>query len=140
MTEAPAEEQTMSPDEQAIRTLVATWIAASAADDRERVLGLMAEDVVFLVAGQPPMRGRAAFAAAQQALEGFKIDATAEIQEVRVFGDWAYCWNKLQVAIAPPDGRAPVKRAGHVLSILNKQAGGNWVIVRDANMLSTVAE
>ena len=100
----------------------------------------MAEDVVFLVAGQPPMRGRAAFAAAQQALKGFRIDATADVQEVRVFGDWAYCWNKLQVAVAPPDGRAPVKRAGHVLSILHKQAGGNWVIVRDANMLSAVAE
>ncbi len=130
----------MDPDEQAIRNLVATWIAASNAGDHGRVLDLMAEDVVFLVAGQPPMRGRAAFAAAQQALEGHDIHASAEIQEVRVFGEWAHCWNKLQVAVAPPDGRAPVKRAGHVLSILHKQAGGNWVIVRDANMLSTAAE
>ena len=34
---------------------------ASAAGDVERVLGLMAEDVVFLLPGQPPMRGRETF-------------------------------------------------------------------------------
>lgn len=49
-------------DEQAIRDLIATWHKASAAGDLTTVLKLMAEDVVFLVAGKPPMRGRDAFA------------------------------------------------------------------------------
>jgi len=53
----------MEDDEQAIRRLVATWLAASKAGDTATVAGLMAEDVVFLTPGQPPMRGRAAFAA-----------------------------------------------------------------------------
>jgi len=43
-------------DEQAIRELVATWLRASGAGDTETVLGLMAEDVVFLVPGHPPLR------------------------------------------------------------------------------------
>src|SRR5262245_47399965 len=53
----------MEKDEQEIRELVETWMAATKAGDVEAVLGLMTDDVVFLVPGQPPM-GRAEFAAA----------------------------------------------------------------------------
>ena len=51
----------MNADEQAIRALVAEWHSATAAGDVDAVLQLMAEDVVFLVAGQPPMKGRSSF-------------------------------------------------------------------------------
>jgi len=78
-----------SKEEDAIRDLVAAWLRASKAGDRETVLSLMAEDVVFLQAGQPPMRGRTGFAAAQKALDDVDIDARSEIQEIRVLGDWA---------------------------------------------------
>jgi hypothetical protein len=45
-------------DEQAIRQLVTSWLEASKAGDTEKVLSLMADDVVFLVTGQPPMDAR----------------------------------------------------------------------------------
>ncbi len=48
----------MTTDEQAIRDLISTWLAASAAGDTERVLSLMADDAVFLMPGQEPMRGK----------------------------------------------------------------------------------
>ena len=125
----------MSPDEQTIRELIDIWLRASKAGDREVVLSLMAEDVVFLQPGQPPMRGRAGFAAAQKAMNDVDIDASSEIQEIRILGDWAYCWNRLTVVVSPRNGGASIKRAGDVLSLLQKQSG-RWVIVRDANMLS----
>src|SRR2546429_559923 len=59
----------MENDEKAIRQLVTTWLDASKAGDTEKVLRLMTDDVVFLIAGQPPMRGKAAFAASQSALK-----------------------------------------------------------------------
>lgn len=127
----------ISSDDNAIRDLVATWLRASKARDNDTVLSLMAEDVVFLQPGQPPMRGRAGFTAAQKAMANVDIDATSEIQEIRILGDWAYCWNRLTVVVTPRDGAAPIKRAGDVLSLLQKQEG-RWVIVRDANMLSRV--
>jgi uncharacterized protein (TIGR02246 family) len=129
----------MLSDEQAIRELVATWLSASKAGDTEKVLSLMAEDVVFLVPGQPPMRGKSAFAAGQAGLQPFHMDATSEIQEIKVLGEWAYLWTKLSVVVTPKKGGAPMKRAGHTLSILKKQSGA-WVIVRDANMLSVVPQ
>ena len=51
----------MHPDEQAIRDLIALWHRATAAGDVDTVLDLMTDDVVCLVAGQPPVQDRAAF-------------------------------------------------------------------------------
>ncbi|TMH09562.1 MAG: DUF4440 domain-containing protein, partial [Betaproteobacteria bacterium] len=73
----------------------------------------------------------------QSALKAAKIDATSEIQEIKVMGDWAYMWTKLSVVITPPNGAAPTKRAGNTLSVLRRQAA-NWLIARDANMLTVV--
>jgi uncharacterized protein (TIGR02246 family) len=130
----------MSSDEQEIRDLVATWMAASKAGDIEKVLSLMREDVVFLVSGQPPMIGKSGFAAAAGAhpkQTSPQFDGTSEIQEIKVIGDWAFMWTKLKVVVTPPDGAPPMTRAGHTLSILNKQ-NGRWLLARDANMLSPV--
>ncbi|HEY1437654.1 MAG TPA: SgcJ/EcaC family oxidoreductase [Casimicrobiaceae bacterium] len=129
----------MENDEQAIRQLVTTWLDASKAGDTEGVLSLMTDDAVFLVAGQPPMRGKAAFAASQTALKTAKIDATSEIQEIKVMGDWAYMWTELSVVITPPNSAGPTRRAGNTLSILRRQAN-NWLIARDANMLAVVSK
>jgi uncharacterized protein (TIGR02246 family) len=129
----------MQDDEQAIRRLVTTWLDASKAGDTEKVLSLMAEDVVFLMPGQPPMRAKSAFAAAQSGLQQVRIESSSEIQEVKVLGEWAYLWTRLAIVVTPWNGGAAVKRAGNTLSILQKQAGA-WVIVRDANMLAAVAQ
>ena len=126
----------MQSDEQEIRQLVATWMTATKAGDIETVLGLMADDVVFLLAGHPPMTGKAAYAAASKPPAGQeppKFDGKSEIQEIKVFGDWAFMWTKLSVVVTPPGGSQSITRAGHTLSILKKQ-NGKWLLARDANM------
>jgi uncharacterized protein (TIGR02246 family) len=78
----------MDRDEQVIRSQVATWMEATAAGNLPRVLELMADDVVFLGAGRPPMRGKDAYAAATRAMEGkTRFEGKADIQEVRVLGE-----------------------------------------------------
>lgn len=132
----------MQNDEEEIRHLVATWMTATKAGDIETVLGLMTEDVVFLIAGQPPMIGRAAFAAASQAqsTQGAPlIDGKSEIQEIKVLGEWAFIWTKLSVTMTPPGGAPPMTRAGHTLSILKKEKG-KWLLARDANMLAPASK
>jgi uncharacterized protein (TIGR02246 family) len=131
----------MQSDEEEIRRMVSTWLAASKAGDAETVLSLMADDVVFLVPGQPVMR-KADFAAAARAQSDQKapqFDGRSEIQEIRVLGEWAFMWTKLTVVVTPPGGAHSMTRAGHTLSILKKQ-GGKWVLARDANMLVPVPE
>ena len=129
----------MNEDEKMIREVIATWMRATAEGDLERVLQLMADDVVFLIAGQPPMRGRQAFEKASRAAEGkFRFEGKSEIQEIHVAGNYAYCWNHLSVTVRPLQGGLSSQRAGHILSVFRKEPDGHWVLFRDANMLTAV--
>ncbi len=126
----------MHDDERAIRELILSWMLATQVGDIAHLKLLMAEDVVFLQPGQPPIRGRDNFAAAfAKTLEKFQIHATSSIQEIEIFGSAAYCWNELKVTMTPIVGGAPMTRTGPTLTIFKKLSNGRWAISRDANML-----
>jgi uncharacterized protein (TIGR02246 family) len=125
----------MTEDERAIRQLVSTWMAASQAGDTETVLSLMADDVVFMVPGQEPF-GKEAFAAAARGMRNVRMEGTSDIRELTVLGDWAYLRNHLAVTVTPPGGQ-PVRRAGYTLTILRKTPAGQWLLARDANLMTT---
>jgi uncharacterized protein (TIGR02246 family) len=125
----------MTEDERAIRNLVERWMAASKAGDLATVLSLMADDVIFMVPGQEPF-GKEAFKAASQGMKAMGIDGRSDIREVRVLGDWAYLRTYIEVTVTPPDGGKPMRRAGYTLTILRKNAEGQWQLVRDANLLT----
>jgi uncharacterized protein (TIGR02246 family) len=124
----------MSPDERAIRDLVDNWMKASRAGDTLTVLSLMSDDVIFMVPGREPF-GKEAFAASSQSMEGFILEGSADIRELKVLGDWAYLRNFIEITVTPPGG-APVRRSGYTLTILRKGTDGKWVLARDANLMS----
>ena len=124
----------MSEDECAIRELVATWMRASQAGDMQTVLGLMTDDVVFLVPGQEPF-GKEAFAAASAGIKDIRMEGRSEILELRVLGDWAYIRNFIEITVTSPSG-VPVCRAGHTLTLLRKEPDGRWRLTRDANLVT----
>ena len=125
----------MSDDERAIRELIATWMRASQAGDVHTVLGLMTDDVVFMVPGREPF-GKEMFANAAQGMKDVRMEGTSDIRELQVLGDWAYLRGYLQVTMTPPGG-APLRRTGYTLTILRKQPDGRWLLARDANLLTT---
>jgi len=126
-------------DEGQIRELVATWMSATKAGDLATVLGLMTDDVKFLVAGKPPF-GKEQFAATlKPPAPGTPmptIDGHSEILEVHVEGNLAYIVTQLTVDMAPPGGPT-TRRSGNTLTVLRKQ-GGRWQLARDANLLTPV--
>ena len=128
----------MQSDEQQIRDLVTTWLGATKAGDIDTVLGLMTDDVVFLVSGRAPMR-KQEFASLSRVPTGTtppQIDGRSEIQEIVVSGDVAFMWTKLSVIMTPSGGQ-PMERAGHTLTVL-KRVNGRWLVARDANLLTPV--
>jgi uncharacterized protein (TIGR02246 family) len=148
-------------DKKAIREVIDTWIRATTEGEIDTILGLMAEDVVFLAPGQPPMRGREAFASGfRQMIGKVRIECKADIQEIHIAGDYAFCWNNLSVTIAPITGDPPgrhagpfrrefteslkeqliTRRAGPVFSVFRREPNGHWVLFRDANMLTLIEE
>jgi len=125
----------MTEDERAIRELVSTWISLSGAAATETVLSLMADDVVFMVPGQEPF-GKEKFAAAARGMQNVRMEGTSDIRELTVLGDWAYLRNHLVVTVTPPGGQ-PLRRAGYTLTILRKTPAGQWLLARDANLMTT---
>ena len=120
-------------DEQAIRELVDTWLAASKAGDTKTLLSLLADDVLFLTPGREPF-GREQFAETDESMKSMTMDADIDIKEIKVIGDWAWMRSFLRVTFTPEGGN-PMKHSGHILTILSKNPNGKWVIARDANFV-----
>ena len=129
---APRPAGNAADDERAIRDLIKTWIEASRKGDLQTLLGLMADDMIFMVPGREPF-GKEEFA--RSAGKGAALlEAKSEVKEIAVMGDWAWCRTKLAVTLGP--GGKKAQRSGYTLSILRKNADGRWVLARDANLLT----
>ena len=123
-------------DETAIRQVIETWLAATRSGDLSTILTLMTEDVVFMVPGQEPF-GKDGFIASFKSLANARVEATSDIVELKLLGDWAYIRNHLDLKIASPDG-GQAHRAGYTLTLLRKETDGQWRLARDANLLAPV--
>lgn len=130
----------MQPDESAIRAVHSTWIEAVNAGDLDGLLGLMADDVVFLNPGRAPF-GRDGFppgfsAAHQRA----RINCVSELENVVVVGEVAYTLSRDSLSVTPRAGGETVRLAGDRLTVYRKQLDGRWLLARDAHTLTAVAE
>ena len=130
----------MGPDERTIREVHSTWIDAVNAGDLDRLLTLMADDVVFLNPGRAPF-GRDGFspgfsAAHQQA----RINCISELEDVVVVGEVAYTLSRDSLSVVPHAGGETMRLAGDRLTVYRKQPDGRWLLARDAHTLSPVAK
>jgi uncharacterized protein (TIGR02246 family) len=126
----------MTDDERAIREMIDLWMSATKIGDLAMVLSLMTDDAVFMVPGQEPF-GKEAFAARSEGMKGVGIDGTNEVQELQVFGDWAYMRNHILMTATPEYSGKIIRRSGYTMSILRKGDDGKWRLSRDANLLAT---
>ena len=129
----------MGPDERAIREVHSTWIDAVNAGDLVCLLGLMADDVVFLNPGQAPF-GRDGFSPGfSSAHQRARINCISELEDVVVVGDVAYTLSRDSLSVTPRDGGEAVQFAGHRITVYRKQPDGRWLLARDAHTLSPLA-
>ena len=123
-------------DEDEIHELLRRWRNATADGDVSQLVPLIAEDVVFLSAGQPTLCGRGAFEThLRAALKMVRLQPTAELQEIAVAGDFAYCWNDVVLNVIPRDPAPALQLVGTDLTILRREPNGRWVVSRAASML-----
>lgn len=98
-------------------------MSATIAGDLEKIIPLMTEDVVFLTAGHPPMRGRDSFIAIQrEMLKHVRIEPESDIQEIRAEGNLGCCWNHLTVNIVPVNGGADEAHRLHAYRVAQERS------------------
>jgi uncharacterized protein (TIGR02246 family) len=130
----------MRPAEQAIRDVHSTWIEAVNAGDLACLLGLMADDVVFLNPGQEPL-GRDGFAPGFSAAhEQARVHCVSELVDVVVVGEVAYTLSRDTLSLAPRAAGDAMELAGHRITVYRKQLDGRWLLARDAHNLSPAAK
>ncbi len=128
----------MGTDEREIRAVHLTWITAVNAGDLDRLLALMADDVVFLNPGQSPS-GRDGFSANFLAAhEQVRIRCISELEEVVVVGEVAYTRSQDALSVTPRAGGEATQLAGHRITVYRKQPEGHWLLARDAHTLFPV--
>lgn len=130
----------MGPDERAIRAAHSTWIAAVNAGDLVGLLRLMADDVVFLTPGQPPVGRDGFFPGFSAAHQQARIHCTSELEDVVVVGEVAYTLSRDLLSVTPRAGGDATRLAGHRITVYRKQPDGRWLLARDAHTLSAVAK
>ncbi|WP_303672736.1 YybH family protein [Vampirovibrio chlorellavorus] len=121
-----------------IYSLMQTWHQASTLGDLDTIGSLMAEDAVFLVADHPPITRDDflnSFSAIRQSVQLQIVDWRIEAMEES--GHLAYCQSYLHLTITPKGSAQAIERKGPVLSVFRKEPTGQWVLIRDANFLST---
>jgi len=124
----------MTADEQAIRAVIERWLRASATGDAGTMLTLLADDMIFIVPGQPPFGKREFKAAWEGPMRGAKVESDAHIEELLFSGDFAITRTRLAVGITTPDGKTS-RASGYTMTLFRKQPDGRWLFARDANLL-----
>jgi uncharacterized protein (TIGR02246 family) len=128
----------MGLEERAIHEVHKTWIDAVNAGDLAYLLGLMADDVVFLNPGREPF-GRDGFPAGFLAAHQKNlIHCISEPEEVVVAGDVAYTLCRDSLSVTPRAGGEAMALVGHRMTIYRKQPDGRWLLARDAHTLSPI--
>jgi ketosteroid isomerase-like protein len=61
------------------------------------------------------------------------------LEEVVVVGDLAYTLCRDSLSVTPHAGGEAAELAGHRITIYRKQPDGRWLLARDANTLSPMA-
>jgi len=116
----------------------AAWIDAVNAGDPGHLLTLMADDVVFLNPGRPPI-GREGFPVGfSTAHQQSRIRCSSELEEVVIVGEVAYTLCRDSLSVTPRAGGDATELAGHRITLYRKQPDGRWLLARDANTLSPV--
>jgi uncharacterized protein (TIGR02246 family) len=104
------------------------WSEVASTRDVAKTLSYWAEDAFVMVAGQPPLKGKAAI---QQMVEesfkmpGFRISWQPQTVEVSESGDMAYLIENSQVSFTDSTGKQ-ITLKNKAVSIWRKQSDGSW--------------
>lgn len=131
----------MEHDERTIREFHSTWIAAVNAGDLDRLLGLIADDLVLLSPGQEPSGREGFIAGFSNAHRQLHLRCISELEEVVVVGDLAFARSRDSLSVTPrasPDNATAetTQLAGDRLTIYRKHPDGRWLLARDAHTLT----
>jgi uncharacterized protein (TIGR02246 family) len=97
-------------------------------NDIDRIMEFYADDVVTILPGMPPLKGKEAVQADWEYIfDTFTLDRDSELAYVNVDGDSAVRRMEWTNTLAPKDGSEPIVETGNCI-VGFKQVGNEWKI------------
>ena len=103
--------------------------ALNGADD-EGVVGMMTDDARFWPVDSPEMAGKERARAAYAALEGYRVHARFDVDEVLVSGNLAVVLALENFRLEPKSGGSPIEIRGRRAFSVWRREGGVWKSAR----------
>jgi uncharacterized protein (TIGR02246 family) len=121
------------PPQDAVRKVIAEYDEADKAGDIGAKMRLYLSDAVLLPPEGPPVVGASAIRGWQEAqYQRASVQNTSTVDEVQVFGQWAFARGTWTGTVTPRTGGAPTRTSGKFLTVLRRLPdGGAWRIARD---------
>jgi len=88
--------------------------------------GVRMEPDMLAIVGKEQIRARM-----QSIFDLYKLKMTIDVEEVEVFGDWAFSRGIYKYTWTPRKEGEPGANTGKYLTILQRQADGSWKFARD---------
>lgn len=126
------EADTSAADAEAIRGLIGMFHDAFENGDVDAIVAVYTADAMVLPPNGATQVGTAAIRASFQqafAQDTFKSDHV--IEEVEVLGDWGFVRWTAENTATPKAGGAPTHTTSRGISVVRRQAAGDWKIARD---------
>lgn len=118
-------------DVEAIQRVREQEVTAYSSDDLDHFISTMSDDVVVDPPYYPAVIGReAARSVIATLFERATYDVTYPVEELVVFGDWAFERGVWTSKITPKDGGEPTEASFGGVQIYRRQSDGSWKITR----------
>jgi len=120
-------------DRQRLQQISRDWTEDYISGDIDGLMSVMHEDGMILSQKQPTVVGLDAIRAYFEERAGKPgVTFTDNLQEIRINGDWAFVRGDFLLEIAPwEEGKPGFKRSGRYFVLYEKNAEGDWRMLRD---------
>jgi len=135
LTEIESRGWTTDRDADAVKKTGEEWVAAFRAKDPDQLGNLLAEDVVLLLPGCEPLRGRdAVLARFRETCARFDAEPGLAFADIRILDDTAVAWGEGTLRLKPLQGGVPILQRGDDMTVLQRD-GRRWKVVRGVSHL-----
>ena len=122
----------LEDDLRAIEAVNQRDVQAALAGDADMMMSQWTDDFVVLPPVGPIMRGRAVIAKTMEGVENpmETVDWALNIEEVKIFGDYALQWGTYGGIVRPRAGGEKIGTGGKLMRVLQRQSNGSWKMYR----------
>lgn len=135
-----AQKPDVSADMEAIQKLHHDFVHAYETKDFEAFLSFIADDAVWMAPNRVPLEGKEAIRAFYNFDVNQSVKADVTLDEVQLFGDWAFRRATWKITVLPAGEDIEVTMVNKSIQVLQRQEDGSWKIARSIWNPNTPAE